>query len=98
MVPGITGAVGARTGAVGAVGQAVTSGVVKIRGLPYRTTTMDLAEFFQGFSFHMDTIRIGTGSACFALLLSRLISCTLPCSTLPCSTLPCSTLLYPTLP
>ena len=52
-------------GAGGGSGGAVpmpTSGLVKIRGLPYRATPVDIAEFFRGFSFHPELIQIGLGA------------------------------------
>jgi len=39
-----------------------TSGLVKIRGLPYRATPMDIANFFAGFSFHPELIQFGMGA------------------------------------
>jgi RNA recognition motif-containing protein len=38
-----------------------TTGLVKIRGLPYRVTAMDIATFFHGFSFHPEMIQIAMG-------------------------------------
>jgi hypothetical protein len=59
-VPGVgmAGMPGGRQGA----GAVATSGTVKIRGLPYRVTPMEIAEFFQGFSYHPETIKLGTGA------------------------------------
>ena len=39
-----------------------TTGLVKIRGIPYRITAMDLATFFQGFSYHPELIQIAMGA------------------------------------
>eukprot|EP00960_Hanusia_phi_P023071 681800-Hanusia_phi.AAC.1 len=42
-------------------GMASTAGCVKIRGLPYRATVNDIADFFNGFSFNRETIQISMG-------------------------------------
>ena len=56
MLP-MPGATGARQGA----GAMPSTGTVKIRGLPYRASPNDIAEFFVGFSYHPESIKLGTG-------------------------------------
>ena len=48
-------------GGAAALGPMPSSGLVKIRGLPYRASATDIADFFRGFSFHPELIQMALG-------------------------------------